>query len=82
MALDFARRQDILPWLEKMRDELSLPILYVTHSADEVARLADHLVLLDAGRAAAAGPVVEVLSAIETPVAVGEDLGTGGRQLS
>ena len=75
-ALDFARRQDILPWLEKMRDELSLPMLYVTHSADEVARLADHLVLLDAGRAAAAGPVVEVLSAIETPVAVGEDLGT------
>jgi len=42
-ALDIARRHEILPWLEKMRDELSLPMLYITHSADELARLADHL---------------------------------------
>ena len=44
-ALDLARRQEILPWLEALRDELSIPMLYVTHSADELARLADHLVL-------------------------------------
>lgn len=75
-SLDFARRQEIMPWLEKLRDELSIPMLYVTHSADEVARLADHLVVLEAGHVRAAGPVAEVLSAIETPVVLGEDEGT------
>jgi molybdate transport system ATP-binding protein len=74
-ALDFARRQEILPWLEKMRDELSIPMLYVTHSADEVARLADQLVVLAAGKVRAAGPVAEVLASVETPVVVGEDAG-------
>ncbi|MBI5279494.1 MAG: molybdenum ABC transporter ATP-binding protein [Burkholderiales bacterium] len=75
-ALDFARRREILPWLERLRDELSVPMLYVTHSADEVARLAAHLVLMDAGRMRAAGPAAQVLSSVETPVAVGEELGT------
>lgn len=75
-ALDFARRQEILPWLERLRDELKIPMLYVTHSADEVARLADQLVVLDSGRVQAAGPVAEVLSSIESPVVVGEDVGT------
>jgi len=74
-ALDLARRQEILPWLEKLRDELSIPMLYVTHSADELARLADHLVVLARGQVKAAGPVHEVLSAIDTPVVVGEDAG-------
>ncbi len=46
-ALDLPRRREILPWLERLRDELRIPMLYVTHSGDEVARLADHLVLLD-----------------------------------
>lgn len=75
-ALDFARRQEILPWLERMRDELSIPMLYVTHSSDEVARLADHLVVLDAGRVRAAGAVADVLASVESPVVVGEDAGT------
>ena len=48
-ALDYARRQEVLPWLEKLRDDLNIPMLYVTHSSDEVARLADTLVVLDAG---------------------------------
>ena len=74
-ALDAARRQDILPWLERMRDELRIPMLYVTHSADELARLADHLVVLDRGRVKAQGPVQEVLAAIDSPVVVGEDAG-------
>jgi molybdate transport system ATP-binding protein len=74
-ALDAARRQDILPWLERLRDELSIPMLYITHSADELARLADHLVLLDRGRVRAAGPVDQVLSAIDSPVVLGEDTG-------
>lgn len=75
-ALDHARRQEILPWLERLRDELKIPMLYVTHSADEVARLAEHLVVMDAGRVRASGPATEVLSSVETPVIVGEDAGT------
>lgn len=75
-SLDFARRQEILPWLERMRDELRIPMLYVTHSSDEVARLADHLVVLDAGRVRAAGAAADVLACVESPVVVGEDAGT------
>lgn len=74
-ALDYARRQDILPWLERLRDELHIPMLYVTHAADEVARLADTLVVLDHGRVTAAGPVADVLACIDTPVVLGEDMG-------
>ncbi|MDO8278300.1 MAG: molybdenum ABC transporter ATP-binding protein, partial [Burkholderiaceae bacterium] len=54
-ALDHARRQDILPWLERLRDELHIPMLYVTHSADEVGRMADTLVIIEQGRVRAAG---------------------------
>lgn len=61
-ALDEARKAEILPYLERLRDEVRLPILYVSHSMAEVARLATTLVLLEAGRVSAAGPVAEVLS--------------------
>ncbi|MEW6763262.1 MAG: molybdenum ABC transporter ATP-binding protein [Pseudomonadota bacterium] len=74
-ALDAARRQEILPWLEKMHLELKLPMLYVTHSADELARLADHVVMLEQGSVRAAGPVDEVLLSLDGPAAVGEDAG-------
>ena len=60
-ALDRNRKQDILPWLEALRDRLHIPMLYVTHAMDEVARLADTLVLLEAGRVRACGPVAEVM---------------------
>lgn len=60
-ALDWARKQEILPWLERLRDELSVPMLYVTHSADEMARLADQLVCFENGRIVAEGPLEEVL---------------------
>lgn len=72
-ALDHARKQEILPWLERLRDELRVPMLYVTHSAEELARLADHLVVLDEGRVKAEGPVADVLVSIESPVLVGDD---------
>ena len=74
-ALDAARKQEILPWLERLRDELHTPMLYVTHSADELARLADHVVLLDQGRVAGAGPATEMLSSLSQPVLQGEDVG-------
>jgi molybdate transport system ATP-binding protein len=74
-ALDAARRQDILPWLERLRDELRIPMLYVTHATDEVARLADTLVVLDQGRVAAAGPAPDVLARPEGPMSAGEEAG-------
>ncbi|MEO6623317.1 MAG: molybdenum ABC transporter ATP-binding protein [Burkholderiaceae bacterium] len=74
-ALDQARRLEIFPWLERMRDELKIPMLYVTHSSDELARLADHLVVLEQGRVRSAGPVADVLSAIAAPMVVGDDAG-------
>ena len=72
-AVDVARRQEILPWLERLRDELHVPMLYVTHAADEVARLAGHLVLLDAGRCVAAGPLAETLTRVDLPLLAGEE---------
>ncbi len=61
-ALDEARKAEILPYLERLRDELCLPMLYVSHAMAEVARLANTVVLLEAGRVTAAGPVAQVLA--------------------
>jgi molybdate transport system ATP-binding protein len=72
-SLDTARRQEIFPWLARLRDDLKMPMLYVTHSAEEVTRLADHLVVLDKGQVKAQGPVSEVLTQVVNPVVVGED---------
>ena len=74
-SLDTARRQEIFPWLTKLRDELKMPMLYVTHSTEEVTRLADHLVVLDQGQVKAQGPVGSVLTQVVNPVVVGEDAG-------
>lgn len=74
-SLDLARRREILPWLERLRHELGIPMLYVTHSADEVARLADQLVVLARGRVTASGPVAQVMSAIVNPALDAEDIG-------
>ena len=54
-AVDVPLRRRILPYLERVRDELHLPIVYVSHDRDEVQRLADYVVVLDAGRVTAAG---------------------------
>jgi molybdate transport system ATP-binding protein len=74
-SLDAARRQEIFPWLAKLRDELKMPMLYVTHSAEEVTRLADHLVVLDQGQVKAQGPVGAVLTQVVNPVVMGDDAG-------
>lgn len=60
-ALDEARKAEILPYFERLRDEVSVPILYVTHSVAEVARLATTVVALDAGRVIAQGSATDVL---------------------
>ena len=74
-ALDHARKQEILPYLERLHDELEIPVLYVSHAPDEVARLADHLVVLEAGRALAQGPLAETLARLDLPIRLGEDAG-------
>jgi molybdate transport system ATP-binding protein len=74
-SLDQARRFEILPWLEKMRDELRIPMLYVTHSPEELTRLADVVVVLQAGQVAAYGPTQQVLSQTVAPVIVGDEDG-------
>jgi len=60
-ALDEARKSEILPYFERLRDEVSVPILYVSHSASEVARLATSVVALEGGRIVAQGTAAEVL---------------------
>lgn len=60
-ALDEARKSEILPYFERLRDESDIPILYVSHSPAEVARLATTLVALEGGKVARQGPAVEVL---------------------
>ncbi|MCV3273038.1 molybdenum ABC transporter ATP-binding protein [Roseobacter sinensis] len=61
-ALDEQRKAEILPYFERLRDEISVPILYVSHAASEVARIATTVVALDAGRVARQGPAADVLS--------------------
>ncbi len=74
-ALDHARKQEILPYLDRLQQELAIPMVYVTHSPDEVARLASHLVVLEQGRALASGPLGDTLSRLDLPVRLGEDAG-------
>lgn len=75
-ALDAERKSEILPILERLRDELEIPVIVVSHAADEVARLADHLVALQAGRVLGAGGLTEMLTRLDLPLAFGEDAGT------
>jgi molybdate transport system ATP-binding protein len=74
-ALDPARRNDILPWLLRLRSELKLPMLYVTHSIDEVARLADTVVLMDQGRVKASGAARDVLASVDASSLLGDEAG-------
>lgn len=61
-ALDSQRRAEILPYLERLRDDTAVPMLYISHAMAEVIRLATTLVLIEAGRVARAGPIATVLS--------------------
>jgi molybdate transport system ATP-binding protein len=71
-SLDGARKADILPYLERLHESLDIPVLYVSHAPDEVAQLADHLVLLNAGRVTAAGPTRELMTRLDLPLAHGD----------
>jgi len=64
-SLDGARKAEILPFIQRLRDELGLPIIYVSHSIEEVVRLADVMVLIDEGRVAASGDVGDITSRLD-----------------
>jgi molybdate transport system ATP-binding protein len=71
-ALDTQSKAEILPYLERLHAELSIPVLYVSHSPDEVARLADYMVLMEAGRVSAQGPLSRMMTRLDLPLARGE----------
>lgn len=68
-ALDIKRKQEIMPYLESLHDELNIPIIYVSHAPGEIARLADHLVIMDKGKITAAGSVTELFTRLDLPIA-------------
>lgn len=75
-ALDDARKIEILPYIERLRDEAGVPIVYVSHSVAEVSRLADTLVVLDDGRITAAGPASKVLARLDVaPLSAAREAG-------
>lgn len=69
--LDGARRAEILPWLDRLAHEIGVPIVYVSHALDEVARLADSLVVLSEGKVVASGAVEDVMRRIDLGPATG-----------
>jgi molybdate transport system ATP-binding protein len=71
-ALDAERKAEILPFIEKLRDDLRLPIVYVSHDASEIFRLADRVLILESGRIAASGDVAEVFGRPDLQHLVGE----------
>jgi molybdate transport system ATP-binding protein len=75
-ALDTASKQEILPYLERLHRELNFPVFYVSHAMDEVARLADHLVLLENGSVIASGALHDTLARLDLPTAHFDDAGT------
>jgi molybdate transport system ATP-binding protein len=74
-ALDLKRKQEILPYLDRLQATLEIPILYVTHSPEEVVRLAHHLVVMDAGSVVASGELADTLSRLDLPVRLGNEVG-------
>jgi len=67
-ALDHTLKQEILPYLENLQETLSIPIVYVSHSPDEVARLADHIAIIKAGSLVKSGALTEVMLDIDAGV--------------
>jgi molybdate transport system ATP-binding protein len=72
-SLDNARRDEILPYLQRLRDVMRMPVVYVTHAIDEAYRLADFLVLLEEGQVLAAGPMADLVARVDLPLAQRDD---------
>lgn len=74
-ALDEAGKQEIFPYLESLHQNLKIPVIYVSHSVSEVARLADHIIVLDQGQVKAQGPASEILTRTDLALAHSNDAG-------
>lgn len=72
-SLDAQRKRDILPFLERLQARFALPVLYVSHDLDEIARLADHLVVLDRGQVVAQGAPADLAARLDLVGALGEE---------
>ncbi len=75
-SLDCARKAEILPFIERLRDELGIPMIYVSHAVEEIVRLADEVAVIDRGRILRTGPTVDTLNAETIAHAVNEDPGS------
>src|SRR3569623_1390743 len=74
-ALDQRRKEEMLPYLIRLRALLALPIFYVSHDLDELVECADHLLLLEDGKVGAAGPLAAVLARVDLRLTQGDDAG-------
>jgi molybdate transport system ATP-binding protein len=74
-ALDVQRKEEVLPYLERLQQELAIPMVYVSHAPDEVARLADYMVLLELGSVLADGDTAELMTRLDLPLAHGDNAG-------
>lgn len=72
-SLDRQRKREILPYLQRLHDNLEIPVIYVTHALDELTRLADHLVLLEEGKVLASGALHDLLLRHDLPLARDQD---------
>jgi molybdate transport system ATP-binding protein len=72
-ALDHGSKQAILPYLESLHDEFAIPSLYVSHDPNEVARLADHMVVLEQGKVIAQGEAASLLTRLDLPLSGYDD---------
>ena len=75
-SLDVSRKDEILPFLDRLHAESSIPVIYVSHNIEEICRLCDHLVILDGGRVVADGELQSVLVQMDVPQLVGEEAGS------
>ncbi len=74
-SLDVAHREEILPYLETLHESLAIPMLYVSHASDEIARIADHMLVMEQGRIVDSGDVASVLNASAFTRATQDDIG-------
>lgn len=73
--LDMKSKAEILPYLERLHDDLDIPVIYVTHSPDELARLADYVVIMEEGRVLTSGPLTATLARMDPAIRMGDDTG-------
>ena len=74
-SLDDKRKREVLPYLEQLKTQLNIPIIYVTHSADEIARLADHVVVMSQGEVVRHGSLAQILTDLNNPLKLGQEAG-------